>query len=209
MGGMSSFPFTVALTGGIAGGKSAVADRFAALGASVIDADVAARELVVPGSSALAEIVAAFGTGILDANGALDRPAMRERVFADVDARRKLEAILHPRVRSALRERAAAIDGPYALLVIPLLVESGQYAWVDRVAVVDASRDVQHSRLRLRDGITAPLADAMLDAQASREKRLAIADDVIDNSGTLDELSAQVDALHVRYVELAKVRRKR
>ena len=206
---MNSCPFTVALTGGIASGKSAVADRFAALGASVIDADVVARELVAPGSTALAEIVAAFGTGILDANAALDRPAMRDRVFADVAARRKLEAILHPRVRNALRERAAAIDGPYALLVIPLLVESGHYAWVDRVVVVNASREVQHSRLRMRDGITAPLADAMLDAQASREQRLAIADDVIDNSGTPDELTAQVEALHGRYLELASTCRKR
>ncbi len=206
---MNFLPLTVALTGGIASGKSAVAARFAALGASVIDADVVARESVAPGSAALAEIVAAFGTGILDANAALDRRAMRERVFADADARRTLEGILHPRVRSALRERAAAVGGPYALLVIPLLVEGGQYEWVDRVVVADVPREVQRSRLLLRDRIASPLADAMLDAQVSREQRLAIADDVIDNSGTPEELAAQVAALHARYLELAKIRRQR
>ncbi len=202
---MHALPFTVALTGGIASGKSAVADRFVVLGASVIDADVVARELVAPASDVLAEIVAAFEPGILDANGALDRRAMRERVFADEDARRKLEAILHPRVRSALREQAAVARGPYVLLVIPLLVESGHYAWVDRVLVVDAARDVQRSRLLSRDKITIALADAMLDAQVSREQRLAIADDVIENNGALEDLNARVDALHVRYLEFARI----
>lgn len=204
---METHPFTVALTGGIASGKSAVAERFAALGVSVIDADVVARELVAPGSTALAEIVAAFGAGMLDANAALDRRAMRERVFTDADARRKLEAILHPRVRSALWERSAVAPGPYALLVIPLLVESGRYDWVDRVLVVDVPRDVQRARLLSRDRVAAPLADAMLDAQVSRERRLAIADDVIENNGTLDDLAARVDALHARYLELAHARR--
>ena len=204
---MDTHPFTVALTGGIASGKSAVAERFASLGVSVIDADVVARELVAPGSAALVEIVAAFGAGILDANAALDRRAMRERVFTDADARRKLEAILHPRVRRALRERSAVAPGPYALLVIPLLVESGRYDWVDRVLVVDVPRDVQHARLLSRDRVAAPLADAMLDAQVLREQRLAIADDVIENNGTLDELAARVDALHARYLELAQARR--
>ena len=202
--GMDTHPFTVALTGGIASGKSAVAERFAALGASVIDADAVARELVVPGSAALAEIIAAFGANVLDANAMLDRRAMRERVFADVDARRKLEAILHPRVRAALRERSAAVTGPYALLMIPLLVESGHYDWVDRIAVVDVPVEAQRARLVPRDGIAPQLADAMLDAQVSRAERLAIADDVIDNSAPLDELDARVAALHERYVALAR-----
>jgi dephospho-CoA kinase len=205
--GMDTLPFTVALTGGIASGKSAVAERFAALGASVIDADQVARELVAPASAALAEIVAAFGVEVLDANAVLDRRAMRERVFIDVEARRKLEAILHPRVRAALRERSAVALGPYALLVIPLMVESGHYDWVDRVLVVDAPRAMQRVRLLPRDGITPQLADAMLDAQASRKQRLAIADDVIDNSRTPDDLDAQVAALHARYLELAQSKR--
>lgn len=200
---MTRARFTVALTGGIASGKSAVSDRFAALGADVIDADLVSRELVAPGGAALAEIVAAFGEGVLTADGALDRRAMRERVFADDAHRRRLEAILHPRVRDILRERAHARSDGYAMLVIPLLVESGHYGWVDRVLVVDVTRDVQRARLVARDGITPELADAMLDAQASREQRLAIADDVIANDGTIADLDARVLPLHQRYLALA------
>lgn len=200
---MGKTPFTVALTGGVASGKSAVAERLAALGAQAIDADLIARELVAAGTPALAEIVATFGSAMLDAHGALDRRALRERIFADAGARRELEAILHPRVRSVLRERAGAIEGPYALLVIPLLVESGHYDWVDRVLVVDVPRELQQARLVARDGITPALATAMLDAQASRQQRLAIADDIIVNDGPLQALDAQVRALHRRYLALA------
>jgi dephospho-CoA kinase len=199
-------PYCVALTGGIASGKTAVAERFAELGAGVIDADIVARELVDPNGAALSEIVAAFGADILDTHGALDRQAMRTRVFENPDARRRLEAILHPRIRSVLRERSRLVPNPYALLVIPLLVESGHYDWVDRVLVVDAARDVQRSRLIARDHIAADLADAMLDAQASREQRLAIADDIISNEGTLAELGLRVVELHTRYVALANAR---
>ncbi len=199
---MDSLPFVVALTGGIASGKSAIADRFAALGASVLDADIVARELVVPGSPALAEIVEHFGADALAANGALDRGAMRTRVFADAQARHRLEAILHPRIRAALRERARIATGPYVLLVIPLLTESGRYDWIDRVLLVDVPRETQRQRLLARDGIAAALADAMLDAQASREQRLAMADDVIENDATLADLDAKIVALHERYVSL-------
>lgn len=197
----------VALTGGIASGKSAVASRFATLGANVLDADVVARELVIVGSPALDEIIAAFGAEALNPDGELDRPAMRQRIFADRGARTMLEAILHPRVRDALRERAAAPIGPYSLLVVPLLAENAShYAWVDRVLLVDVPRGVQRERLLARDGVDAHLADAMLDAQDSRAQRLAIADDVIDNSATMDALDARVHALHERYVTLAKAR---
>lgn len=201
---MTRTRFTVALTGGIASGKSAASDRFAALGADVVDADLVARELVEPGGAALGEIVAAFGEGVLTPAGALDRRAMRERVFADDASRRRLESILHPRVRDILRERSQAGRGAYALLVVPLLVESGQYDWVDRVLVVDVPREVQHVRLLARDGVTPELADAMLDAQASREQRLAIADDVITNDGTLEDLDLRVRQLHERYLALAR-----
>jgi dephospho-CoA kinase len=201
---MDRLPFTVALTGGIASGKSAVAERFADLGASVIDADVVARELVSPGTPALAEIVATFGNEVLDTNGALDRRAMRARVFTDAMARAQLDAIVHPRVRQELQARASLVIGSYALLVIPLMVESGHYDWVDRTLVVDVPREVQRTRLLARDGITQQLADAMLAAQASREQRLAIADDVIENLGTLADLDAPVRALHERYLALAK-----
>ncbi|MEO5558544.1 MAG: dephospho-CoA kinase [Dokdonella sp.] len=206
---MPASAFTVALTGGIASGKSAVAERFAALGASVIDADIVARELVAPGSPALAEIVAIFGAAALDASGNLDRRAMRARVFADSHARAQLDAILHPRVRRQLRERSITVTGPYALLAIPLLVESGHYDWVDRVLVVDVPRQLQRARLLTRDGVTAQLADAMLDAQATREQRLARADDVITNTGSFDELDVRVCALHERYLVLARGQRKR
>lgn len=198
--------FTVALTGGIASGKSAVADRFAALGIELIDADVVARELVEPGQPALAELVSTFGADILTPDGRLDRRGMRERVFADASARGRLEGILHPRIRDELRRRAGEIDRAYGMLVVPLLVESGpHYAWVDRVLVVDVPRDVQFARLTARDGVDAALADAMLDAQASRARRLAIADDVIDNSGSLADLDAAVSVLHARYLALARL----
>jgi dephospho-CoA kinase len=201
---MRDTPFCVALTGGIASGKSAVCARFAALGVEVIDADVVARELVAPGMPALHEIVAEFGADMLDPHGCLDRAAMRERVFADAGARRRLEAILHPRVRAVLRERASSARSAYVILAIPLLVESGgDYAWVDRVLVVDVPRDVQHARLIARDGIGSALADSMLDAQASRAQRLAIADDVIVNDGTLAELDQRVVDLHAKYLALA------
>ena len=201
---MARARFTVALTGGIASGKSAATDRFAALGVDVIDADLVSRELVSPGGAALEEIVAAFGKEVLAADGALDRRAMRERVFADDGARRRLETILHPRVRDILRERSQAGSGTYAMLAIPLLVESGHYGWVDRVLVIDVPREVQRARLLARDGITPELADAMLDAQASREQRLAIADDVIANDGTLADLDDRVRQLHERYLALAQ-----
>lgn len=195
--------YAVALTGGIASGKSAVAERFAALGVPLADADIAARELVRPGGAALAEIVEAFGADVLDASGALDRRAMRSRVFADTAARRRLESILHPRIRALLRQLCAEATAPYALVVVPLLVEGGRYEWVDRVLVVDVAREVQRTRLIARDGIAPELADAILDAQASREQRLAAADDIIDNSGTPADLDAKVHALHTRYLARA------
>jgi len=196
-------PFTVALTGGIASGKSEVARRFAALGAHVIDADLVARELVQPGAPALDEIVAAFGPHVLDEAGSLDRAEMRTLVFSDADARKRLEAILHPRVREELFARSADVRGAYAMLVIPLLVESGHYTWVDRVLVVDIPRAQQLARAIARDRIAPSLAEAMIVAQATRAERLLAADDVIDNSGPPEALDAQVAELHRLYVDLA------
>lgn len=196
---------TIALTGGIASGKSAVADRFADHGIDIIDADIVSRELVEPGMPALAEIVAAFGAGVLAADGRLDRPAMRTRVFDDADARARLEAILHPRIRATMRERAEAVRSAYGIIAVPLLVEAWpHYAWVDRVLVVDVPREIQIARLTARDGVDRALAEAMLDAQASRAQRLAIADDVIENSGTLADLDRAVAALNERYLALAQ-----
>jgi dephospho-CoA kinase len=200
-------PYTVALTGGIASGKSEVACRFAALGASVIDADVIARDVVARGTPALDEIAATFGARMIDASGSLERAEMRALVFGDDTARKKLEAIVHPRVRAEMLVRADAATGPYALLVIPLFVETAGYDWVDRVVVVDVPREIQLARAIARDGITPALAEAMIGAQASREQRLAAADDVLDNSGTPDALDAQVARLHRKYLSLAASRR--
>jgi len=196
--------YVVALTGGIAAGKSAVTRRFAALGVPVHDADVAAREVVAPGSEGLAAVVAAFGDEVLDAEGRLDRPAMRRRVFADPAARRTLEGIIHPRVRHWLHERALADTTPYCLLAIPLLAENiAHYRWVDRVLLVDAPVEQQLERLVARDGIDEALARRMLEQQARREERLTLAHDVIDNSGDEAALDAAVAKLHQRYLALA------
>ena len=198
--------YVVGLTGGVASGKSEVARRFAALGIRVVDADSAARDAVAVGSEGLAEIVAAFGGGVLDANGALDRAAMRRLVFADAQARRRLEAIVHPRVRQALEADAGMATGAYAMVAIPLLAEGGgreAYPWLDRILVVDAALERQHARLLRRDDVDDELAQRMIAAQVGRLQRLAIADDVLVNEGALDALDAQVAALDAQYRALA------
>ncbi|HJR74848.1 MAG TPA: dephospho-CoA kinase [Luteimonas sp.] len=198
--------FIVGLTGGVASGKTAAARCFEALGVTVADADVAAREAVAPGSEGLDEVVAVFGEGVLDASGGLDRAAMRRRVFADEAARKRLEVIVHPRVRKALKAACEAARGPYAIAAIPLLAEGGgreAYPWLDRILVIDVPRETQIERLIRRDGVDAALAERMLAAQAGRELRLTIADDVIVNDGSLQALEAQVTALHARYLALS------
>lgn len=198
-------PYVIALTGGIASGKSAVTRCFESLGIAVYDADIAAREIVAPGSEGLRAIVATFGPEALDAEGKLDRPAMRRRVFADDQARLNLEGITHPLVRKWLREHVLADRGPYCLLAIPLLAENiDHYRWVNRVLVVDAPDEVRLDRLMQRDHIDAELAQRMLDRQASREQRLAVADDVIDNGGDEAALMPAVARLHEKYLGLAR-----
>lgn len=204
---MSGHParVVVALTGGIAAGKSAVSKRFEALGVNVYDADVAAREVVAPGSEGLRAIAAHFGPGVLDAQGQLDRAAMRRRVFGNDEERLALEAIVHPRVRQWMRARAEADNGPYCLLAIPLLAENlAHYRWVDRVLVVDAPVTLQLDRLMRRDGIDEALARRMIERQASRTERLALADDVIENTGDEAALDEAVHRLHARYLALAQ-----
>lgn len=200
--------YAVGLTGGVASGKSAAADAFAALGIAVVDADVLAREVVAAGSEGLALLVQAFGDGILGASGQLDRRRMRERVFADADARMQLEAIIHPRVRTLLRDRLAAAAGPYAIAAIPLLAEGGgrqAYPTLDRILVIDVGEAVQRERLVRRDGIDGALAQRMISAQATRQQRLAIADDVLVNAESLDELAGHVRSLDRRYRALAEI----
>lgn len=200
-----STTFVIGLTGGVASGKSEVARRFEALGIVVADADLASRAALATGSEGLGETVRAFGNGILDADGALDRAAMRRRVFADSDARRMLETIVHPRVRTMLEAQCRAARSPYAIAAIPLLAEVGRaaYPWLSRILVVDVPEQVQMERLQRRDGVDAALAAGMLAAQANRRERLAIADDVLGNDGPLAALDAQVAALDRRYRALA------
>lgn len=199
--------YVVALTGGVASGKSAVARRFEALGIHVYDADAAARAVVEPGQPALAEIEFVFGPQVLDANGTLDRRALRERIFDDADARRELEAIVHPRVHAWLMRRVAMDRGPYCMLMIPLLAETWpQYDFVDRVLLVDAPEEIQIARLMQRDGVTRPQAQRTLDAQATRAQRRELAQDVIVNDGDESELDAQIAALHSGYLELAALK---
>lgn len=198
-----SAPLVVVLTGGIASGKTAVSDRFAALGVPVVDADVIAREVVQPGQPALEKIVDTFGVSILDNAGQLDRKRMRELIFSDPASKAKLEAILHPAISALARQRVASLESDYCLLVIPLLAESSRYQWADRVLVVDTNEATQLERLIARDGSTPEQARAILRAQASRKDRLALADDVIVNVGSLAELDREVKRLHENYLRLA------
>jgi len=198
--------FVIGLTGGIAAGKSEVSRRFEALGITVADADLAARAVVAPGSEGLARIAAHFGTDILLADGQLDRAALRARIFDSAQDRQALEAITHPAIRQQLRQACEQAEGPYAIAAIPLLTEAGgrqQYPWLDRILVVDVPVAVQHARLMQRDGIDTALADRMIAAQASREARLALADDVVVNDGHPDHLQAHVERLDRAYRALA------
>lgn len=195
--------FRVGLTGGIASGKSRVAEFFAALGVPVIDSDVIAREIVAPGSEGLAAIVRRFGPSVLRTDGQLDRRALREVVFADPAARGDLEAITHPLIRSRMHELNAEARGPYVINAIPLLAETGGRRDLDRVLVVDCPEALQVARVMARDRVDEAAARAVIAAQAPRSARLAIADDVIVNEGDLTTLEAAVRALHERYQTLA------
>jgi dephospho-CoA kinase len=196
-------PFRVALTGGIASGKTTVANLFAELGVPLIDTDVIARQVVEPGEPALDEVVQAFGPDVLDAEGRLDRRRMRERIFSDPTARQRLESILHPAIRAELERQSRAAGGPYQVLVIPLLTEGKRRDHVDRVLLVDVPEQLQIQRLMLRDGVTREQAEASLNAQATRAERLAVADDVVRNTGRVDDLRDDVAKLHSMYLEQA------
>ena len=193
----------IGLTGGIASGKSTVASMFAELGAAIIDTDVIAREVVMPGRPALDEIRDAFGAAVMGDDGTLDRSAMRQIVFSDESARRRLEAILHPRIQAETYRQSDQAGGDYQLIVVPLLVESSLKSFVDRILVVDCDEERQIRRLLARDAESALQAQRILASQSSRDERLAIADDVIVNDGDLESTRAQVAALHEIYLSLA------
>jgi dephospho-CoA kinase len=197
--------FVIGLTGGIGSGKSAAAEEFARLGASVVDTDAIAHELTERGGAALPQLERLFGAEFIAASGAMDRKKMRKRVFSDPVAKEALEALLHPLIRQESRRRIAAASGPYVVQVVPLLVESPDYRQrVDRVLVVDAPEETQVARVRARSQLSESEIQAILRSQASRAERLAAADDVIDNSGTLDALRKQVAALHAQYEKMTR-----
>ena len=200
---MSKKTLHIGLTGGIASGKSTVAKLFGALGVPIIDTDQIARDVVEPGQPPLERLVEHFDKGILTPDGHLDRPKLREIVFSDPKARADLEALTHPAIGTAVEALSAAAGGPYQVLVIPLLVEKGLGARLERVLVVDCPEALQIQRLQSRDGSTLEQAQAILNAQASRAARLKAAHDVILNESDIASLRDQVSALHRRYLELA------
>jgi dephospho-CoA kinase len=191
----------VGLTGGIGSGKSAAADEFARLGATVVDTDIIAHELTRAGGPAIPQLEKIFGKEAIGASGAMDRGKMRDRVFADPAAKQALEALLHPMIREESRRQIAAAQGPYVVHVVPLLLESADYRKrVDRVLVIDCPEDVQAARVRARSALPEAQVRAIMASQATRAARLAAADDVIDNSGSLDALRKQVGVLHRKYL---------
>ena len=196
--------FLVGLTGGIGSGKSAAASYLGALGASVVDTDEISHRLTGPGGAAIPAIEGAFGPEYITADGRLDRARMRARVFSEPAARETLEAILHPMIRTVVWQELDSADAAYSVLVVPLLFETGQYLdSVNRVLVVDCDESIQRQRVMQRSGLDDAEVRRIMAAQCSREARLQRADDVVDNSGSLDQLHRQLDSLHQQYLELA------
>jgi dephospho-CoA kinase len=194
----------IGLTGGIGSGKSAVADEFARLGATVVDTDAIAHELTGPGGAAIPEVTRQFGNAFVDAAGAMNRERMRDLVFSDPDEKKRLEALLHPMIRAESARRIASAAGPYALHVVPLLIESPGYRErVGRVLVVDCPEELQVTRVRQRSGLSEEAIRRIIASQIPRGKRLAAADDVIDNSGLISAMQQRVQQLHETYLRLA------
>jgi len=195
--------FVVGLTGGIGAGKSAVCREFERLAVPIIDADIVAREVVAPGAAGLGEVVSAFGPDILNTDGSIDRSKLRQKVFENDGERARLEAILHPRIRARISDHLSAVESPYCILCVPLLVERGGYKNVDRILVIDCPTEMQITRVMKRDKLTRIQVEAIMRSQATREVRLELADDVIENATPVQELRAQVEALHAEYSKIA------
>lgn len=198
--------FAVVVTGGIASGKSAVTSRFEKLGITVVDADIAARDVVAIGTDGLGEVIARFGADVLTDDGSMDRAKLRQIIYADPSARKDLEAIIHPRVRDYMISRCLQATSPYVLAAIPLFTEVGArqaYPWIDRVLVIDVAPETQLARLMRRDDATEELAQKMIAAQATRAQRLAVADDILSNEGTLESLDGPIASLDRLYRKLA------
>lgn len=195
--------YIVALTGGIGSGKSTVADEFAKLGVTIIDADIIARQVVEPGKPALDAIKHRFGDNILNADGSLHRAALRQKIFSSPEDKQWVNSLLHPLIHAQTQSQIQASTAPYVLWVVPLLIENDLQQHAQRVLVVDVNRDTQLERTLARDGISRQQAENILAAQATREQRLAHADDIIDNNRSQRELASRVAQLHQRYLELA------
>jgi dephospho-CoA kinase len=194
-------PLVIGLTGGIGSGKSTVAGIFKQFGIPVIDADDIAHALVAPGQPAIEEIIEVFGPASVDACGALDRNYLRKLVFSDPEQRHRLEAILHPKIRHEIIALTRNVQAPYCIVVIPLLLETDQQDLVDRILVVDTKLDNQITRVAMRNGLPRHEINAIIAAQANRDRRLAAADEVINNDGSLDQLAIQVRAQHEKYLK--------
>jgi len=196
--------FTVGLTGGIGSGKTTISDLFAELGVDIIDTDEIARALTGKAQPVLREIEARFGSNVIASDGSLNRDRMRELAFSDPEARRALQRILHPLIRDEVQRRLSTSTSPYALVVVPLLVESRGYGFADRILVVDCTEEQQIERVSHRSGLSRDQIRAIIATQASRSERLAVADDVIHNDGEITALRSQVQQLHEQYLEFAK-----
>ncbi len=193
----------IGLTGGIGSGKSSVCKIFRELGVPIIDSDIIARELVEPGSKVLLKVASLFGDQVIQQDGSLDRAQVRDLIFHDEVKRSQLEALLHPLIREAMQRQIDALDSAYVILAIPLLLEKGWQQQLDRVLVVDCSEAQQLRRASSRDGSATETIERIIASQIQRNARLAAADDIIDNSGSLDSLHRQVKALHQRYLQIA------
>ena len=193
----------IGLTGGIGSGKSEASREFSRLGATIVDTDLIARELVEPGQAALSEISAAFGVEIIDENGRLDRTRLRQAVFSNPEQRKKLEGILHPRIRERAIALAELAETPYCILVIPLLVETARDYPLDRILVIDSPTELQYERVAVRDSVSTDQIDAIVASQANRQERLEVADDVVVNDRDLDYLRKEIQRLHHFYLQLA------
>jgi len=197
---------TVALTGGIGSGKTQVSDYFVSLGVPVIDTDIISRQLVEPGQPALEKITESFGHQLLFASGQLDRAALREIIFNDATARKKLEDILHPAIREKVQHQLQALSFPYVIIVIPLYVETGQFLKTDRILVVDCPQEIQKKRVLARDNVSMEQLGKILEAQATRAQRLAVADDILVNDADIETLQHKVRQLHEQYLHTSLIK---
>ena len=197
---------TIALTGGIGSGKTQVSDYFSSLGVPIIDTDIISRQLVEPGQPALEKITENFGHQLLLDSGQLDRAALREIIFNNATARKKLEDILHPAIREKVQYQLQALSFPYVIIVIPLYVETGQFLKTDRILVVDCPQEIQKNRVLARDNVSMEQLGKILEAQATRQQRLAVADDIIVNDADIETLQHKVMQLHEKYLHTSLIK---